>query len=206
MQQAINKNIQVIAWGLGLTVITVGILGWGANLNWNLASPATYSLFPLLGILAFSLMWTHYILYALRIYSGFDKTILQSYQRITGIAVLICILLHPGLFIMQLYIDGNGLPPESYKSYVDDSAIGFVMLGTIAWLAFMAYEFKEKHSEKAWWKYVSAANIVAMLLILIHAKNLGSTVASDWFGIVWMLYGLTLIASYGYLLFKKKLV
>ena len=209
----IRENIKTIAWLLGSFVTLTAILAWASTVLvdrffdfFNTGDKILYDLFPLFGILAFSLMWTHYILYALRIYSDYDKKILKKYQKITELMVLVSILLHPGLIITQLYIDGFGLPPASYKSFVGASGVGFVLLGTIAWCAFILYEFKNKYQKYNWWKYVSLANVFAMLLILRHSIKLGTIVNDGWYSIIWTLYSISLVATYIYLIYKKKLI
>lgn len=206
MKKWIQENAAFTAWTLSGVVSALAILIWLEEIDWEFSELTLYTLFPLLGILAFSLMWTHYSMYALRIYAGYKAELTKQYFTITSAIVLASILLHPGLLITQLYIDGHGLPPESYKSYVAASSIGFVYLGVVSLIIFLLFELHGKYGKKPWWKFISAANAIAMFLIYVHANELGSHVGEDWFSIVWSFYGVSLLASYIYLAYKRKLI
>ncbi|MGC1176469.1 MAG: hypothetical protein WA843_00200, partial [Candidatus Saccharimonadales bacterium] len=52
---------QSIAWLLSLTVAIVALVAWGRDYNWHFLPLNSYQLFPLFGLLAYSLMWSHYM-------------------------------------------------------------------------------------------------------------------------------------------------
>lgn len=204
MQQTIRQRLPLIAWLLGGLVTSLAIIAWGNGLNWDLRHLDPYGLFPLFGLLAFSLMWTHYVILALRVYA--DAPSVSAYAKLTQYVVLFCLLAHPGLLVVSLYQDGFGLPPGSYAAYVGDRLAGFVILGTTAWLAFMAYEFKRTLQARSWWRYVLGANAVAMLAVLVHSLVLGGQLQAGWFQVVWYGYGVVLILTYAYLLRAGRLI
>jgi hypothetical protein len=197
----IRKNFDYITWSLGGFVVLASFIVWKKELH-NLS---LYSLFPLLGLLAFSLMWTHYVLHAMKEFSGLEKSVNQLYSKITSKTVLALLLLHPGLLIYKLFVDGYGLPPKSYSGYVAQSMVGFVLLGTISWLVFISFEFKSKLQKRSWWKYVLIANAVAMIMILIHSLKLGQNLQVGALRYIWYFYGASLISAYIFLMYKKKL-
>src|SRR3989344_5422163 len=96
------KQLNIFAWGLSFAAIALAILAWGQTYEWDVIGISTYLLFPLFGLLAFSLMWSHYIASALRQYLKIDKSALHNYLEITSLLVLVFILLHPGLLTWQL--------------------------------------------------------------------------------------------------------
>jgi hypothetical protein len=54
--------LQVLAWAIGLAVSALAIVAWGRDFGWQVWPVRSYVLFPLLGLWAFSLMWSHYMI------------------------------------------------------------------------------------------------------------------------------------------------
>jgi hypothetical protein len=198
-----ERNLQLFAWGVSLAALAVAIIAWGQGIRWKFSDLSTYQIFPVFGLAAFSLMWSHYIASVTRQYFALDKAVLRAYFEATSLAVLIAILIHPGLLTWQLWRDGLGLPPGSELNYVQSSLRWAVLLGMTALLVFVAYEFRRKFGGRKWWKYVQYATDAAMLMIFIHALNLGGQLQSGWFRGVWYFYGVTLIGSLAYTYYKK---
>ena len=176
------------ATGLGLVVVVVAIIAWGNTYGWRLVPVSAYVLFPLFGLLAFSLMWTHYVVGFLREVLGIDKTRLARYFSVTGWFVLVLILLHPGLLIYQRFRDGFGLPPHSYESYVAPGLGWVTLVGSASWLVFMAFELHRFYGDRPWWHWVQDASDPAMLAIGYHSLRLGTQLRSGWFKYVWWFY------------------
>jgi hypothetical protein len=200
------RNLNLMAWFLSAAVAILAFVAWGQRVAWQLTQISTYELFPLFGLLAFSLMWSHYIASAWRTYSNAPKGALHAYFEVTSLAVLVFILLHPVLLIWQLWRDGFGLPPGSYKAYVGPALVWVVLLGTISWLVFLAYEFHRKYGDQDWWRYVQYASDVAMFAIFYHSLRLGSNLQQGWFRYVWLFYGLTLAGTLVYQYWPRKIV
>lgn len=204
MKEQLAINSSKIAWGLGLLVSLLAIFVWGNDINWDFSGASLYLFFPPLGLIAFSLMWSHYILNAVNEYTGAEKD--KTYSSITTYVVFLALLLHPMLFFLQLYIDGFGTPPESYVEFLGDSFAKFAALGTAAWLAFMAYEFRGWLENRGLiWRLILLSNAIAMVLVFIHGLKLGSNLQSGFYMGVWWLYGVSLAVSYIYLFVRKKL-
>ncbi|GAC1499607.1 MAG: hypothetical protein NVS1B10_02510 [Candidatus Saccharimonadales bacterium] len=193
-QTSSNNLLVVAAWAMALTVSIVGTIAWGKAYGWHLLPLNIYQLFPLLGIIAFSIMWTHYITATFRDLTGTAKEKLASYYKYTGYLVLALICLHPGLLIFQRFRDGAGFPPHSYESYVAPGLGWVTLLGTTAWLIFIAFEFHRKFGHKSWWHYVQDSSDLAMLFILYHGLRLGTSLQTGWFRSVWYFYTLTFVA------------
>src|SRR2546430_72150 len=109
---------QSIAWALSLGVAALAFIVWGRSYAWQFGHLSVYQIFPLLGLTAWSLMWSHYMAAIIRQLFGLDFAVLKRYFKLTSFAVLVLICLHPGLLIYQRFRDGFGLPPGSYESYV----------------------------------------------------------------------------------------
>jgi len=180
------------AWTMVILVSAVAIYVWGSSLRWQFTDLSAYQFFPILGLLAFSIMWTHYITGFLRRTFSLTNT-LTAYYRYTGYVVLVAIVLHPGILIYQRFHDGFGLPPGSYESYVAPSMAWITLLGSVSLLIFLAFELHRWFKNKPWWKYVVGAGDVAMLAIFYHGLELGTQTHVGWFRVVWYFYGIVLV-------------
>lgn len=187
------------SWSLAAAVSLLAITAWTQDLYWRFDNFTAYMLFPLFGLLAYSIMWSHYMAGAARRLTGLPKPALRSFLRISGWAVLVLICLHPGLLIFRLWRDGFGLPPSSYlHHYVAPHLEWVALLGTVSFLVFLAYESKRWLGDKPWWKWVARAGDLAMIAIFYHGLRLGGTLQHGWFRGVWLLYGILLVTALAY--------
>lgn len=184
---------QYFPWVLSGFVTLLAIIAWGTSLAWQFSTITTYTFFPLLGLLAFSLMWAHYVVGAGKQWLGQNSN-LNTYFRCTSYAVLVCIVLHPGILIYQLCRDGLGLPPRSYERFVAPQLAWLTLLGSVCLLIFLAFELHRWYGSRSWWKYVLSAGDLAMLAIFYHGLRLGTQLQAGWYQVVWWCYGLTLVA------------
>lgn len=190
-----EKQLIWLAWGLSLVTVLLAILVW-LNASGGQISFEAFSVFPLLGLSAFSLMWVHYIIGAMRRLFGIAKQPLKQYYEFTSTLVLVAILLHPGLLSLQLWRSGFGLPPNSYlEYYVAPTAQWAATLGAIGLLVFLAFELRRKYEASNWWKWFERMQIVAMIAIFVHALRLGGELQVGWYRAVWFIYGVTFAAS-----------
>jgi hypothetical protein len=186
------RLFQIVAWSLSIIVSALAIIVWGQDFNWHVSFNA-YLLFPVMGLTAYSIMWSHYIAGTTRQLLGLDKQVLKEYYRLTGFVVLALICLHPGLLIYQRFRDGFGLPPHSYETYVAPGLGWITLLGTASLLIFLAYELHRQFGKRSWWHFVTEAGDVAMLAIFYHGLRLGLQLQHGWFRYVWWFYGITLV-------------
>jgi hypothetical protein len=201
-----NKEQIVVtkAWASSAFAVLVAVFVWGDSIGFQSSRLTGYSLFPLFGLLAFGLMWSHFITAALRMYLKVDKAVIKDYYEITSFFVILFLFAHPGILIWSLYRDGFGLPPNSYlHHYIAPGLAWAALLGTLSWLAFMAYELRRKYQQKSWWKYIAYASDAAIVAVFIHGLKLGRHTHTGWFQKVWYLYGLTLAISLIYMYYLK---
>lgn len=195
-----------IAWGLSALVCLLAVVAWIQGYGGlEVEDLSLYLLFPLFGLLAFSLMWTHYVVGAIRRLVGIDKAPLKQYFGVTGWAAVVFILLHPSLLIFQLWRDGAGLPPTSYQNYVGPALKWAVMFGTLSLLIFLSFETKRWFDKKGWWPVIEYANVVAMFAIIAHSLALGSNLQTGWFRWLWLFYAVSLLVSVGYIYYLEAL-
>lgn len=168
-------------WLLGTIVIAVGFYAW--------IEKGGLVLFPLLGIWAWSIMWTHYVVDEVRrLKPGLAKNI--PYKNTSFAFVLFCILLHPSIILYTEYKAGLGL------SLLNAWA---VQIAVIALFIFLAFEFFDRVRQKPaiakrWWM-VNISQSLAMTLIFIHSINLGSHLQEGWFRTYWIILGIILAVS-----------
>lgn len=203
MKYFIRQNFLVIEWTLGALVVVLPILAWFGTRT--VTDLTVYDVFPPLGLIAFGLMWTHFVMGALRRYSGYDKKGHGLFIPLSMGLVLGLIILHPGLLWLQLYRDGFGLPPVSYLTAYESQQL-YVLLGSLGLAIFLSFELKRWFSHRSWWKYIELLQIVGMAAIFFHALELGREVKTGWFMAVWWVYGATLAVAivYSRLIYKKE--
>jgi hypothetical protein len=202
-QSATDGTALTVAWTLSGLVSLLAIVRWGSSYGWHLGNLSSYQLFPLLGLLGFSIMWSHYVM-GLTKRLLFSEAKLDSYFRWTGYLVLVAIVLHPGILIYQRFRDGYGLPPGSYETYVAPGMAWLTLLGSICFLVFIAFELHRWFGKKSWWKYVIYAGDAAMVGIFYHGLKLGQQLqGSGWYQTLWWFYGLSLILVLAYNYFGK---
>lgn len=200
-----NANkLNIFAWGLSGVVCLLAVYAWGNSYEWDVIGLSLYQYFPLFGLLAFSLMWSHYIASVVRQFYSIDKSVLRQYFDITSYLVLIFILLHPSLLALQRWRDGFGLPPGSQLGYMGPMLKYAIVLGMIALPLILMYELRRFYSGRKWWKFVEIAVDIAVVLAYIHSLKLGGLLQAGWYKTVWLFYGITLIMSIAYI-YKKKL-
>jgi hypothetical protein len=199
-----EQKVQVFAWGLTATATAVAVIAWGETYGWRMSRLSIYQLFPLLGLVAFSVMWSHYVVGVTRRLLGVEKAAVALYFEVTAAVVLGAILLHPGLLAWQLWLDGFGLPPGSEWNYVEPAARWAILFGFTALSLFLLFEFRRFYDKRPWWKYVEYLSDGAMVLIYFHALRLGGTLQIGWFRAIWYFYGLTFFGSLVYIYYQKR--
>jgi len=198
-----NRVVVVFAWGLSILVSLLALAAWSSRYNLEFGRLNTLLLFPVFGLLAFSLMWAHYIVGALRRLAGMEKEPLKAYFAVTGWLALAFILLHPSLLIFQLWRNGGGLPPLSYIHYVGSAMEWAVLLGTFSFLVFLSFETKRWFKDRGWWPVIEYAQVVAMFAIIAHSLALGSNLQRGWYRGVWMAYAISLVLSVAYVYYLE---
>jgi len=195
-----REEIPAIAWLTTTITLLAAFAAWGQYLQWHLLGLSTYQIFPLLGLLAFSLLWSQYMMLALQKFWQTESEMLKQYFKMTGWAVLATLLMHPTLLIWQLWRDGFGLPPESYIRHFVAPGLGWVaVLGMISLCIFIVYELWRLFGHRSWWRYVVYAADLAMVAVFYHGLRLGDQLQTGWFPVLWICYGTCLIVAIPYL-------
>lgn len=189
------KRFQLMEWARGLFVVATAVTVWLQVRGFE--SLSIYDVFPLFGLLAFGLMWTHYVNGAFRRMWKVKKPEKDAYWAVSTGMVLALIILHPLLLNYGLVRDGLGLPPASYTAAYPGKAV-FLLLGTLSLLVFLAFELRRWYKNASWWKYVDYAQLAGMVAIFVHALVLGRELSVTWYLVLWWLYGISFIAAVVY--------
>jgi hypothetical protein len=204
MQQ---KTFTTLQWSLFLLAVLLPVLAWGSEHSWQISALTGYQWFPLFGLLAWLIMWTHYITAVPKIMHPSLKTS-RTYQKISAWLVLFSLLMHPAILAYMQLQNEQGLPPASFVNYVGEGLALAVMFGSVSLLIFLSFEvfdrIKNRDFIKRNWLYISLSQSLAMLLIFVHAIRLGSVVGDGWFAAVWYVCGLLLLPCF-YLIHKADL-
>jgi hypothetical protein len=176
---------KITVWAITFTTVLLAIVVWGNNLQWHIFSESTYTLFPVFGLVAFSILWSQYLSLAIKQYLKLDKTVLASYFNVTGWLVLLAILLHPGLLIWQLWRSGRGVPPNSELHYVIPGLKWAVILGMINLTILLLFELRRIFAGQSWWRVFTYVVDIAILSIFYHGLRLGTQLQSGWYRKVW---------------------
>jgi len=206
--QAVAPNRAGIISATVLTIASalLAIIAWRQVNAGPLGELSVYEIFPLFGLLAFSLLWCLYTTDAAANYLEVENESLRPYYRITGYILLVVLLAHPLLLTVSLWRDGFGLPPGSYGAYIRESLVWVVYLGTVSLFAFLAYELRRWFKKRDWWKWIVYANDIAMLAVFYHGLRIGGELQSGWFRYVWFFYGAMFVIYIIYLRFYRRLL
>jgi hypothetical protein len=200
-----TTRLRLLAVSLSILVVALAFIAWGQTSAWHLQHLSIYRLFPIFGLWAFSLLLVQYVMLALVYKCQVPAGQLRPYFTWSGYGVLACILIHPSLLIGQLWHDGFGLPPASYKHFVAAGSEWLVTLGMLSLFIFLAYELHRWFNDRTWWKYVFYASDLAMLLIFFHGLRLGDELMNGWYHWLWYVYGLVLVTALVYIRTRKSL-
>lgn len=177
-------------WILFGTVSTVSIALWLMTLSGSVSS--MYQFFPILGVLAWTTMWVHYVA------SSIGKPAnSKRFATWTGHIVLLFIVIHPSIFLVQRFLDTGLLPPESYVSYVGSYRAWAVVIAIATLVTFLLYDvlkhFRSKLIARGIWPYVGLLQACAMAAIFIHGLTLGASMNSSYFMLWWIFLGVLLV-------------
>lgn len=182
-----SKYIKIILSSLMFLAVFYPVLVWFKNSNLDLDSTIFRDIFPVFGLLAFSIMWLHIVGGVFK--NFFDKYInFQKFVNQTSVIVLIFLILHPTLFLVHL----------TSKQIISIFTTGqpiYVWLGVISWIIFICYDIakisKIQKFLNKYWQTIRFISTVPFFLILIHSLELGSDLQKGPLRFLWIFYGIT---------------
>lgn len=172
------KKHTLVSLVLNIGTVGLGLIAWIMTVGESISSLEVASL---LGVVAFSLMWVHYVADAITPRSEGEQS--KDLQYIVSrYAVLFAILSHPFLINYYLVTNNFGFPPDGYQALLGELA-AVVLLGWIALAAFLLFELRAKL--RRFDRYIFHLNIIAMFLVLVHGFLIGMVIMETWFVWLW---------------------
>ena len=186
-----------LSWILFAIIFMPFLIAYFASGLFAVHSP--YSIFPILGLLAWSLLSTQYFMGAIR-HNTTQSIVNTRFTRISGVMIVIALVLHPLLPIVQLYIDTGLAPPASLAAFVGDSRMYLIWIAVTSLIFFLLFDllrpYRKSLIKRGIWRFISLTQIFAMLLIFIHALLLGSLFTGAWTSAWWIFLNAALIPCY----------
>lgn len=137
-------------------------------------------------------MWVHYVASSIG-----KSTNGRRFTKWTEAVVLLLLVAHPGIFLVQRFLDTGLLPPASYVSYVGSYRAWAVVIAIAALVTFLLYDvlkhFRSKLIARGIWPYVGLLQACAMAAIFIHGLTLGASMNSSYFMLWWIFLGVLLV-------------
>lgn len=154
--------------------------------HWALNATLLPKLFPLFGLLAFTILWLHVVGKALeswlRKYVDFDY-----FVHNTSTLVLICVISHPLLLLINFSF--------SFSQIFSHYDLIYIWLAIIGWFLLITYDIgralKRSHFFIRHWNQVLFISTVGFLLIFFHSLGLGSDLQSGPLRTIWLGYGVS---------------
>lgn len=147
------------------------------------------TLFPLLGIIAFFLLWTHSIIGVFEPWLR-KRMDVDAYVHWTSLTILASIVLHPLLLLISIKFDFVSL--FSYNPLpITLGVVGFFLLITYdIGKALRSREFFSRN-----WNTILLVSTVGFILIFFHSLMLGSHLQAGPQRALWIFFGVTAILS-----------
>jgi len=149
------------------------------------------TLFPALGLMAFSIMWLHVVGGALQgwleKYFNFEKFISRSSK-----AVLILIISHPLLLFA-------GVGFSNLRFIFQFNEPKYIWIAILAWFVLVGYDvskrFKNRDFFAKHWEAVKFISTVGFFLVFFHSLGLGGDLQAGLLRYIWIFYGVTATAA-----------
>jgi hypothetical protein len=146
-------------------------------------------LFPMFGLLAFTLLWLHAMsgVFEEWLREQFD---FEAFVRWTSLVILISILLHPLLLLILVNFDLKTIFGDGHWA-VWLGLAGLILLLTYdVGKALKRYEFFTRN-----WNKILIVSNIGFILTFFHSFELGSDLQSGFMRGLWIFYGVTAIAA-----------
>lgn len=184
-----------------LVAVFFPVLVWKQTVTINLDSSLLRTIFPVLGLIAYMIMWLHIIGGAfetkLNRYIDFDYFLYWSSYIVLGLLIL-----HPLIFIVNF-----GFP--QFSGIFNFGSGSFIWLGILGWLMLITYDIRKAFSNqiffKRHWGAIQFLSTAGFYVIFFHSLFLGHNLGSGPLRTAWILFGISgvLASVYTYLIRPK---
>ncbi len=187
----------------GYLAVLLPVLIRARSVHWVWGHSLLGNVFPLFGLVAFTLLWLHIVgpalLPWLSTYIDFERFLKQ-----TSPFIFAFMLLHPLLLIFNVDFSLTTIV-SAYEA--DD-----VVLGVIGLLFLLTFDIGEMLRKREFiikhWNKILLISSIGFLLIFFHSLALGSDLQSGFLHYLWIFYGVTgilaILYNYGVKRFLMK--
>lgn len=157
------------------------------NVSWS-ESSLLASIFPIFGLLAFTLLWLHSM-------SGvFEEWLRERFNfdmfvDYTATIILVSMLLHPLLLLVIIRFDILGLLQGGLA----------IWLGVIGLILLLTYDIGKAMKKRGFfsknWNAILIVSTIGFLLTFFHSLMLGSDLQTGLMRKLWLFYGITAILA-----------
>lgn len=159
-------------------------------------SRAAHKLFPLFGLIAYTLIWAQIIIgpHVASWAKLFPKIV--RIHRLQGITAFAVATLHPLLILLA-----NGLTSFLAKDYVSAERVPYVVLGQIQFLLLVITVLVALLRNRPWltrhWKKIHMANYAIFVFGFIHSWQLGTDIRPTSLRYLWIFFAVSGCISIG---------
>lgn len=153
-------------------------------------SRTAHRLFPLFGLIAYTLIWGQIIIgpHVASWAKLFPKIV--RIHRLQGITAFVVATLHPLLILVA-----NGLTSFVAKDYVSADRVPYVVIGQIQFLLLVITVLVALLRNRPWltrhWKKIHMANYAIFVFGFIHSWQLGSDIRPTSLRYLWIIFAIT---------------
>lgn len=168
-------------------------------------------IFPLLGMLSFTLIWFQIMLGAFMtpLYKLFAPLDILKFHIFEGTAAIILVFLHPTLLFGAQFLDEGWNGFFSF-SFVASDKVMYVFMGEVAFVLFFtavsAAILRNKPFLVKHWRKFHMLQYVTFILVFLHSINLGSHTSSSPIKQLWLLYATTFLIALFYRRIYKQFI
>lgn len=187
---------------LGILALVSGVFihdrgGFGFFQHLGTTQQATRKLFPLVGLFAFTFVWTQIILGAtMPLMRRLFPSILH-YHRLEGIFALLFAFIHPSLLLI-----GVGLPSYLQRNFVNPDLSGYIFFGYAGLLCLILTVVTALLARRPWfarhWRAIHYLNYATFAIIWVHSWMLGTDVRGTPLQWLWLGFGVTAVAAFSW--------
>lgn len=182
------------------TAVAFPIITHILNVSWGNSS-LLINIFPVFGLLAFTLLWLH------AISGAFEEKLramfnFEAFVRWTALVILVSILLHPLLLLIIARFDILAIfAPGEHQFALLLGLFGLILLLTYdIGKVLKRHEFFTRN-----WNAILIISNIGFVLTFFHSLELGSDLQSGFLRKLWIFYGVTAIIALIYTYGIKKL-
>lgn len=190
---------QIGYWKIIVLALALPVVVWGQGISWEFANLNLYTVFPLFGLIGYTVFWLQLLNQALADQLEANGIQARKFDPRTGPIFMTTVILHPLLLAIAQF-------PDSTLNYVAENLRGYVLIAMLSLVIFLVTEFairfKQAYFMKKYSRLINTVNYVTFVLIFLHSTRLGQHLQGGLLQGVWWFYGASGLVFIGIMLHK----